>query len=248
MIKDNKRKTKEKGRSRKKAKADVTGIVMFLVLALGGLSFLLYPTVSNWWNRIHEAKAIASYSDVASGLSAEECDRLWAMAEEYNRNIKKRSNIFDQKEEELERYKQCLDIDGSGIMGYIDIPSIKVQLPIYHGTDDGVLQVAVGHIEWTYLPIGGGGCHSVISGHRGLPQASLFTKLDKIEMGDIFTLYILNRTLEYKVDQILTVLPDDTDALMPFKGEDYCTLVTCTPYGINTHRLLVRGKRVEKID
>ena len=175
-------------------------------------------------------------------------DAIWDAARQYNRNLCSRSNSFFLSEEQKAEYERLLDISGQGIMGYIEIPEIDVSLPIYHGTEDPVLQVAVGHLEWTSLPVGGESTHCVLSGHRGLPSAKLFTNLDKLREGDTFLLRVLDETLTYEVDQILIVEPQDTAALEIVEGQDYCTLVTCTPYGINTHRLLVRGHRIDNIE
>ena len=166
----------------------------------------------------------------------------------YNARVAQRSNTFALTEEEQEEYQSLLNMDGTGIMGYIEIPNIKLSLPIYHGTEESVLQIAVGHLDWSALPVGGEGTHCVLSGHRGLPSAKLFTNLDQLREGDTFTLRALDEVLCYEVDQIRVVEPQDTDALLPEPGQDLCTLVTCTPYGVNTHRLLVRGHRIENPD
>ena len=178
-------------------------------------------------------------------MDDDQYEELWASAWEYNSTILERSNRFLLTDEQKEQYNQLLNVGGNGIMGYIEIPSIGVTLPVYHGTSESVLQVAVGHLEWTSLPVGGESSHCVVSGHRGLPSAKLFTDLDKLAEGDVFIFRILDEILTYEVDQILIVEPDQTDALQIQAGKDLCTLVTCTPYGINSHRLLVRGHRVE---
>ena len=174
-----------------------------------------------------------------------EIDALWNEAVEYNTDLAKRGMNFNLSKEQKERYERTLNIGGNGVMGYIDIDCLGVSLPIYHGTSDGVLQVASGHLDWTSLPVGGESSHCVLSGHRGLPSAKLFTDLDKMREGDIFTMTILDQTLTYEVDQIRIVLPEEVSELRIEEGKDYCTLVTCTPYGINTHRMLVRGHRIE---
>lgn len=225
-------------------KKKMTTVLLILVF-LVGLAILSYPTVSDYWNSFHSSRAIMSYAETVSGLSEEEYARLYGAAVAYNQGILTRSNPFLPSEEEKEEYTQLLNTSGDGIMGYIDIPIINVSIPIYHGTSEGVLQVAVGHLDWTSLPVGGASTHVVLSGHRGLPSAELFTRLDRLVVGDVFTLNILNEVLTYEVDQILIVLPEDVSALQIAEGKDYCTLVTCTPYGINTHRILVRGHRVE---
>lgn len=225
-------------------KKKITTILLILIF-VAGLAILAYPTVSDYWNSFHSSRAIMSYADAVSGLSEEEYERLFSEARAYNRRILTRSNPFLPSEEELEEYNQLLNTGGDGIMGYIEIPMINVTIPIYHGTSEGVLQVAVGHLDWTSLPVGGESTHAVLSGHRGLPSAELFTRLDRLVVGDEFMINVLNEVLTYEVDQILIVLPEDVSALQISEGKDYCTLVTCTPYGINTHRILVRGHRVE---
>ena len=224
-------------------------INIFLILALvAGLSLLLYPTVSDYWNLLHASQAVASYDQAVKSMDEGKYDELLQRAGQYNRNLFLRGTLFALTDEEREDYNSQLDIDGSGVMGYIEIPTIKVSLPIYHGTSDDVLQVAVGHLEWSSLPVGGESTHCVLSGHRGLPSAKLFTDLDKLREGDTFLLRVLDEILTYEVDQILIVEPQDTAALEIVEGQDYCTLVTCTPYGINTHRLLVRGHRIDNIE
>ena len=221
-------------------------INIFLILALvAGLSLLLYPTVSDYWNSLHASQAVASYDQAVKSMDEGKYDELLQRAGQYNRDLFLRGTLFALTDEEREDYNSQLDIDGSGVMGYIEIPEIDCSLPIYHGTEESVLQVAVGHLEWSNLPVGGEGTHCVLSGHRGLPSAKLFTNLDKLAVGDTFLLRVLDEVLTYEVDQILIVEPEQVDALGIVPGEDYCTLVTCTPYGINTHRLLVRGHRVE---
>lgn len=222
--------------------------VLLIIVFFVGLCLLLYPTLSDWWNSRHQSKAIATYSDTVEKLDQEGIDNFFAEAKEFNAKIK-RGNGFQYLTKELqEEYYKILDITGTGIMAYIEIPGINVSLPVYHGVSDSVLQVAVGHIEWSSLPVGGENTHCVVSGHRGLPSAKLFTNLDKLTVGDVFMLNILNETLTYEVDQILIVNPDEISALNIEEGKDLCTLVTCTPYGINSHRLLVRGHRVANIE
>ena len=216
-------------------------ILVFLI----GLSLLLYPTVSDWWNSMHQTRAIANYSETIANLDNDEYEAIWRSAEEYNAALAQRGIRWTLTDEERADYVSQLDPGGTGIMGYIEIPKINCSLPVYHGTDASVLQIAVGHLEGTSLPVGGESTHCVLSGHRGLPSAKLFTNLDQMEIGDIFMLEVLNETLTYEVDQILIVLPNELDALNIAQGEDLCTLVTCTPYGVNSHRLLVRGHRVE---
>lgn len=218
--------------------------IVLVILLLIGLSLLLYPTVSDYWNSFHQTRAIATYAENVAALDNASYDAIWDAARQYNRNLCSRSNSFLLSEEQKAEYESLLDISGQGVMGYIEIPEIDVSLPIYHGTEDPVLQVAVGHLEWSSLPVGGESTHCVLSGHRGLPSAKLFTNLDKLREGDTFLLRVLDEILTYEVDQILIVEPQDTAALEIVEGQDYCTLVTCTPYAINTHRMLVRGIRV----
>lgn len=219
-------------------------MILILILVVG-LSLMLYPSLSNWWNEAHQSRAIAAYSQEVSKLDENRYDELWQQAWEYNRSLVGRENAYLLDDSQKAEYERLLDVSGMGIMGYIEIPSLKVSLPIYHGTEESVLQVAVGHLEWTSLPVGGESTHCVLSGHRGLPSAKLFTDLDRLVVGDRFRLGVLDQVLTYEVDQILIVEPQDTEALLVEEGKDLCTLVTCTPYGINTHRLLVRGHRVE---
>ena len=222
--------------------------IVLVILLLIGLSLLLYPTVSDYWNSFHQTRAIATYAENVAALDNASYDAIWDAARQYNRNLCSRSNSFLLSQEQKAEYESLLDISGQGVMGYIEIPEIDVSLPIYHGTEESVLQIAVGHIEGSSLPTGGAGTHCVLSGHRGLPSAKLFTNLDKLREGDTFLLRVLDEILTYEVDQILIVEPQDTAALEITEGEDYCTLVTCTPYGINTHRLLVRGHRIDNIE
>lgn len=224
----------------KKAWPTILTILFFLI----GLSLLLYPTVSNRWNAMHASSAIVDYEAVKRGLTDEEYKQLFAEAEMYNQKIAQ-IDFPLMYHDQVAGYEQMLELDGSGVMGYITIPKIKVELPILHGTSEGVLQKAVGHLEGSSLPTGGKGNHTVLSAHRGLPSARLFTDLDQMKEGDHFIVTVLNRELSYEIDRILTVEPQEVEELYPVAGEDYCTLVTCTPYGVNSHRLLVRGKRVE---
>ena len=218
--------------------------IILILIFLVGLSVMLYPSVSDAVNRKHQSRAVAGYAEEVEQLSYADYQTYFDAADAYNRQLNTTPNAF-YKPDLVSGYAQTLDISGTGIMGYITIPKISVELPIYHGTDEGVLQVAAGHLEGSSLPVGGAGTHAVISAHRGLPSAKLFTNLDELEVGDRFTITVLNRVLTYEVDQISIVLPTEIDQLLPTEGMDYVTLMTCTPYGINTHRLLVRGKRVE---
>ncbi len=219
---------------------------ILLVLALlVGAALLLYPTASDYWNSLHQSRAIATYAEEVANLTTADYEKLWLAAVEYNKRMGAAGNPFVLSEEQRANYFSQLDLSGNGIMGYIEIPKIECSLPIYHGTSEAVLQIAVGHLEGSTLPVGGAGTHCVLSGHRGLPSAKLFTHLDQLSEGDVFLLRVLNETLTYEVDQIHIVLPQEVDDLAVVPGRDFCTLVTCTPYGINSHRLLVRGKRIE---
>lgn len=223
-----------------------TGSTPFLILVLLlGLSLLLYPSFSDYWNSMHQSRAIATYSEQVAHLDTENYDHIWADALRFNRDLLLRENVFALTEEEAKDYHRQLNLSGNGIMGYIEIPSISCSLPVYHSVDEAILQVAIGHIEWSSLPTGGANTHCVLSGHRGLPSAKLFTNLDQLQVTDLFMLRILDELLTYEVDQILIVEPHEVDALLVEEGKDLCTLVTCTPYGVNSHRLLVRGHRVE---
>ena len=227
----------------KKNRSTIILILIFLV----GLSVMLYPTVSDYINQKNQSRAVASYSEEVENLSDVDYQAYFDAADDYNRRLAETPDAF-YRPEEVSGYTDTLDVSGTGIMGYITIPKIGVELPVYHGTSDGVLQVAAGHLEGSSLPVGGAGTHAVISAHRGLPSAKLFTNLDELEVGDTFTITVLDRVLTYEVDQISIVLPTEADLLQPVEGKDYVTLMTCTPYGINTHRLLVRGKRIENAE
>ena len=231
----------------KKKKGNFINLILVLIL-LAGLSLLLYPSVSDYWNSFHQTRAISTYSENVANLDREQYDEIWAAAASYNASLNQRSNAYLLNEAQKQEYEQLLNVSGLGVMGYIEIPEIDVSLPIYHGTEESVLQIAVGHLEWSSLPVGGESTHCVLSGHRGLPSAKLFTHLDKLVEGDIFMLRVLDEVLTYEVDQILIVEPQETASLRIVEGKDYCTLVTCTPYGINTHRLLVRGHRIDNIE
>jgi sortase A len=225
-------------------KKHLTTIILVLIF-LTGLCLLLYPTFSNWWNSFHQSRAIAAYVEAVDDLTLAQQEQLLEEALAYNQKLSVQGNAFVLNQAATEEYYSILDVSGTGIMGYIYIQKINVSLPVYHGTEEAVLQVAVGHLEGTSLPVGGEGTHCVLSGHRGLPSAKLFSDLDELEVGDTFTLTVLNQTATYQVDQIRIVDPDDISELQIEKGQDYCTLVTCTPYGVNSHRLLVRGLRIE---
>ena len=219
--------------------------IILIIVFLVGLSLLLYPTFADWWNSVHQSRAVASYVEQVAVIDKNQYAELWESARQHNRKLLERENPFALPEEMVDDYEQLLNVGDIGIIGYVEIPEISVVLPIYHGTDEAVLQVAVGHLEWTSLPVGGENTHAVVSGHRGLPSAKLFTNLDKLVEGDLFIFRILDEILTYEVDQILIVEPHEVQHLQIEQGKDLCTLVTCTPYGINSHRLLVRGHRVE---
>jgi sortase A len=225
-------------------KSKLSTIFLFVMLFVG-ISLLLYPTVSDYWNSFHQSAAIADYTKKVATLSTDDYEAMLTAARQYNEELLTKSFRWKLSDEEKAEYESLLDISGTGIMGYVEVPSINVSLPIYHGTSEGVLQTAVGHLEGSSLPIGGASTHSVISGHRGLPSAKLFTDLDKLNKGDRFVVRVLDEVYTYEVDRILIVQPDDLSGLTIENGMDYCTLVTCTPYAVNTHRLLVRGHRVE---
>jgi len=224
-------------------KRNLTTLLLLLMGAVG-LGLILYPSFADWWNSFHQSRAVASYMEAVANMDKSMYEEMLRDADAYNAKLSKTGIQWMLTEEQKKEYEKVLNINDTGIMGYIDIPKINVELPIYHGTDEAVLQIAVGHLEGTSLPVGGKGSHCVVSGHRGLPSARLFTDIDKLVEGDTFTLTVLNRTVTYEVDQIRIVEPTDLSDLQLDKKMDLCTLVTCTPYGINTHRLLVRGHRV----
>ncbi len=219
--------------------------ILLVFIFLIGLSLLLYPSFSDYWNSLHQTKAIAEYAEKVADLDNARYQKLLEDARHYNETLPLKEDRYKISDEEMAEYTALLNVSGNGILGYIEIPKIGCSLPIYHGTDDTVLQIAIGHITGTSLPVGGVGTHSVLSGHRGLPSAKLFTDLDEMAVGDEFLIRVLDETLTYEVDQILIVWPYEMEALDIDPEKDYCTLVTCTPYGINSHRLLVRGHRVE---
>ena len=236
-----KKKNDEKRRSR-------LGTFILVVVFLLGLAILFYPNFSNYWNSTRQTKVLANYSETVNALTQAEHDRIWQEAVAYNMELAARPTVFNLGPEQKARYDSMLKPGTTGVLGEIEIPSIDVILPIYHGTEESVLQMAAGHLDWTSLPTGGPSTHCVLSGHRGLPTARLFTDIDKLIEGDYFMLRILDEVLTYEVDQILIVEPQDVQPLEIVPGEDLCTLVTCTPYGINTHRLLVRGHRIPNLD
>lgn len=224
------------------------GSLFVAIILISGISMLIYPTIGDYWNSFRSSKAISGYAESVSSMTKDRYEKMLQDAKDYNRMLLESENEYTLSEEQKLLYEQTLDVSGTGIMGYVEIPSIDCSLPIYHGTEESVLQIAIGHLEWTSLPVGGEGSHSVISGHRGLKRAKLFTEIDRLTEGDLFMIRVLDEVLTYEVDQISIVLPNQTEELEKVEGKDYCTLMTCTPYGINTHRLLVRGHRIENID
>ena len=227
----------------KKNKSTIILILVFFV----GLSVMLYPTISDYINQLHQTSAVANYAADVDKLSDADYTAYFEAADAFNAQIAADPDAL-YFPDRFPSDESTLDVTGTGIMGYITIEKIGVELPIYHGTSDAVLQVAAGHLEGTSLPVGGASTHAVISAHRGLPSAKLFTNLDQLEVGDTFTITVLDRTLTYEVDNIFIILPTETDSLKVVDGKDYVTLMTCTPYGINTHRLLVRGRRITTPD
>ena len=229
-----------------KNKTGIISTIVLIIILIVGLSVMLYPTVSNWWNKRVQSQAIAEYDKTIQNIDQNHYDEIWANAEEYN---KKLSELYAplSNADEIDGYDNILDVSGTGIMGYITIPVIKVEIPIYHGTSAEVLNIAAGHLKGSSLPIGGKNTHAVISAHRGLPSARLFTDLDKLVKGDTFTITILDRVLTYQVEEILIVKPEEVEKLAIIPDSDYVTLMTCTPYGINTHRLLIRSHRIDTV-
>ncbi len=219
--------------------------IIFALIFLAGLCIFLYPSVSNYINSKHQSRAVASYDAAIAALSEEDYSSFWNEAEKYNKTLATKPMNFNLNEEEKAEYSRVLNPTGTGVIGTIEIENIGVNLPIYHGTEESVLQVGIGHLEGTSFPTGTTSTHVVLSGHRGLPSAKLFTDLDQMIVGDTFLLHILDQTFAYQVDQINIVLPEETQDLAIVDGKEYVTLVTCTPYGVNTHRLLVRAKRVD---
>lgn len=218
---------------------------ILVLMFLAGVSLLLYPTVSDYWNSLHASQAVAAYAEDVHAMEQDHYEDVLEQARAYNQARSSKTMDFYLTDEEQQSYDSQLNVGGTGIIGYIEIPVIAISLPIYHGTSESVLQIAVGHLDWSSLPVGGESTHCVLSGHRGLPSAKLFTNLDEMKLGDTFVIRVLDEVLTYEVDQILIIEPTDTSALVIEQGKDLCTLMTCTPYGINSHRLLVRGHRIE---
>ena len=224
-------------------KRDKVGILLVLMLFIG-VCVLLYPSLSQYWNSKTQTRAVENYQDILDSLKEEDYSALFSQAEDYNAALFQLEDpLYDFSQ--LEGYGEILDVSGTGIMGYISIPKIGIELPVYHGTSPEVLNIACGHLQGTSFPVGGENTHPLLSAHRGLPHARLFTDLDKMEIGDVFTFTVLDRVVTYQVDQIKVIRPDEIDDVRIIEGEDHCTLLTCTPYGINSHRLLVRGTRIE---
>ncbi|MCC8127773.1 MAG: class C sortase [Clostridiales bacterium] len=222
--------------------------ILLFVVFIVGVSLLLYPSVSDWWNSRVQTRAVANYDSIVSEMKVQDFNKMFEKADSYNDALRELGSVQAlQDAEQIEGYWDTLDITGTGIMGYVTIPRINEELPIYHGTSEGVLQIAAGHLQGSSLPVGGKGTHCVLCAHRGLPSARLFTDLDKMEVGDYFTITILDRRYTYEIDQILIVQPHEIEAIYIDEEEDYCTLLTCTPYGVNSHRMLVRGKRTDNI-
>jgi len=236
---------KAKKKAKKKGRVSISTIIL-VVIMLAGAAIFLYPSISDWWNSMHATRAIAGYVTAVEDMSGQEKEAILEEARAYNTRLPNGVN-FTLTEEQRAEYNSLLDITGTGIMGYVQISAIGVNLPIYHSVDESVLQIAIGHIPGSSLPVGGERTHAILSGHRGLPSAKLFSDLDQMVEGDTFTVNIMDQTTTYMVDQIRIVLPEETDELAIRDGRDYCTLVTCTPYGINTHRMLVRGRRIDNI-
>ena len=224
----------------------LTMIIMIVMLV--GIGLLLYPSVANYWNQFHQTRAIMAYNDTVSSLSTKDYEKILNDAKEYNKKLGETGIVWKMSKAQKAEYEKQLAVDSSGIMGYVSVPKFHIKLPVYHGTNESVLQIAIGHLEQTSLPVGGESSHCEVSGHRGLPSARLFTDIDKIKEGDTWTMNVLNETLTYECDQIRIVEPEDLSNLQIAKGKDYCTLITCTPYGVNTHRLLVRGHRIPNVD
>ncbi len=227
-----------------KKKSSLITTIIFTIMLFVGLSVMLYPIVSNWWNSRVQSRAIANYEAAISNMDTSEIEAMLAQANEYNEKIARLDSPFTNYDL-IPGYDDILDVSGTGIMGYISIPVIQVEIPVYHGTSEAVLNIASGHLEGSSLPVGGINTHSVISAHRGHPTAKLFTDLDKLVVGDIFTINVLGAVYTYEIEEINIVLPHEMEKLSVVPGEDFVTLMTCTPYAVNTHRLLLRSHRIE---
>lgn len=231
---------------RGRRRSSVVGTVVLVGLLCCGVAIMAYPTVSDWWNSFHTTRAIASYNEAIAQMDEVDLEAMRAEAVAFNEHLAALAAPFSEFDKVRDEYERALNVGGDGLMGYVSIPKINVQLPIYHGTSEGVLNGNVGHLEGSSLPVGGPGTHAVLCAHRGLPEATLFTDMDRLKEGDTFSVTVLDRELFYEVDQILIVEPDHMDALAIVEGEDLCTLQTCTPYGVNSHRMLVRGHRIDE--
>ena len=225
-------------------KKKIISILLILMFFIG-LSLLLYPTVSDYIKTMTQTRAIVDYNDMVQKLDTDVYNKILSDARDYNYELSTRAANFNPSDEAMNNYNNMLSVSDSQIMGYIEIPKLDCHIPIYHGVDESILQSGIGHLEWSSLPVGGVSTHCVLSGHRGLPSAKLFSDLDRLIIGDTFSLRVLDEVLTYEVDRILIVEPQNTKDLRIVEGEDYCTLVTCTPYGVNSHRMLVRGHRID---
>ena len=239
---------KAEGKPKRKRRGPKVSTIVATIILLVGLGIIAYPTFSDWWNSYHQSRAIASYVNAVQETDPKQIEAMLDEAHKYNEKLLTKSNRYVMSDAEKAEYDEILNLTGNGVMGYVQINTINVDYPIYHGMDESVLQIAIGHLEGSSLPVGGPNTHAVISGHRGLPSAKLFTDIDRLVEGDTFTVTVLNETVTYEVDQIRIVLPTDLSDLNIESGKDYCTLITCTPYGINTHRLLVRGHRIDNLE
>lgn len=220
--------------------------IILIIILLVGLSVMLYPIISNWWNERVQTKVIANYKETVAEMDSGNIEKIINEAHEYNRQLVGLYAPFINYDK-IPGYDDILNVSGTGIMGYITIPVIRAEYPIYHGTSEEVLNIAAGHLQGSSIPVGGADTHAVISAYRGLPSAKLFTDLDKMVEGDTFTITILDQVYTYEVEKILTVKPEDVDKLAIIPDKDYVTLMTCTPYGVNTHRLLLRSHRIETV-
>lgn len=240
------RKKKKETKKKEKKSRISFGSVFFSIIMIIGIGLMLYPSITNLVNEGHQTVAIADYDKVTESLSEKEKEKIWNEALEYNQLLSS-NNVMHLNKTNEAAYQKTLNITGTGIMGYIKIPKCNIELPIYHGTSKEILQVGVGHLEGTSLPVGGKGTHCAVSGHTGLPSSKMFNNITELKEGDLFMIKTLGKTLTYKVDNIKVVLPNDAKSITRIPGKDYCTLITCTPYGVNSHRLLVRGHRTKNI-
>ena len=240
------RETTQTAGAKRKRSSKAPTVIAVIVLVIGA-GIVAYPTISDWWNSYHQTRAIATYVTAVQETSPEQIEKMLADAHDYNTRLATKPDRYTMSDADKAEYASLLNLTGDGVMGYVQVNCVGINYPIYHGMEENVLQIAIGHLEGTSLPVGGPTTHAVISGHRGLPSAKLFTDLDRVTEGDTFTVTVLNQTIAYEVDQISVVLPNDLSNLDIAADKDYCTLVTCTPYGVNSHRLLVRGHRVDNL-